>query len=303
MIPCPNCGDYLITDECLTSLSSLLSDRFDSRAVLRHALSKMQQKSPCPVLTLNHAEELLKTMRLPGLQEQLDNLILWLARVSKSYGGTVERIADNALGAVGATDLSSLNFVTEYALSSGLISAITAPGLDGTDFLAAKLTFPGWERHETIQRGAANSRLAFMAMQFGNAETDRIYHDFLKPAVAQTGFELRRNDEKQEAGLIDDLMRIQIRQSRFVISDLTGHNNGAYWEAGYGEGLGKPVIYTCRRGQADHPSTGAHFDTNHHLIVEWSPDNMAPAVEKLKATIRATLPEDASLEDVLTPLG
>ena len=36
-----------------------------------------------------------------------------------------------------------------------------------------------------------------------------------------------------------------VRDAAFVISDLTHDNSGAYWEAGYAEGLGKPVIYIC----------------------------------------------------------
>jgi hypothetical protein len=42
-------------------------------------------------------------------------------------------------------------------------------------------------------------------------------------------------------------MRAAILASRFVISDLTHDSPGAYWEAGFGEGLGLPVIYTCER--------------------------------------------------------
>jgi nucleoside 2-deoxyribosyltransferase len=135
-----------------------------------------------------------------------------------------------------------------------------------------------------------------MAMKFGEPETDRIYGEHFKAAVQETGFELRRNDESQRAGLIDDLMRVQIRQSRFVIADLTDHSNGAYWEAGYAEGLGKPVIYTCRKDVFEDPTGGAHFDTNHHLTVVWDPADMTRAVAQLKATIRATLPEDARFE-------
>lgn len=271
-------------------MDGLINDRSDSRAILRHALSKMQRQSPRPVLRFGHAEDLLRTMKLPGFREQLDNLIVWMARVTKGYGGTVHEIAENALGAVGALDRTGLNFITRHAYSNGFINATTARWQDvSEDFLAATLTFAGWDRYETIQRGATNARLAFMAMKFGNAETERIYADFFKPAVEKTGFELRRNDEGQPAGLIDDLMRVQIRQSRFVISDLTDHSNGAYWEAGYAEGLGKPVIYTCRTD---------HFDTNHHLTVRWHPDDMESAVKKLKATIRATLPDEAALQDV-----
>jgi len=35
-------------------------------------------------------------------------------------------------------------------------------------------------------------------------------------------------------------------------------NPGAYWEAGYAEGLGKPVIYTCEEAKFVEAS---HFDT------------------------------------------
>ena len=45
--------------------------------------------------------------------------------------------------------------------------------------------------------------------------------------------------------MIDDRLRVEIQSARFLIADLTHENRGAFWEAGYAEGLGKPVIYTC----------------------------------------------------------
>ena len=42
-------------------------------------------------------------------------------------------------------------------------------------------------------------------------------------------------------------MVTSIRDAKFVIVDLTHDNHGAYWEAGYAEGLGKPVIYVCKK--------------------------------------------------------
>jgi nucleoside 2-deoxyribosyltransferase len=61
----------------------------------------------------------------------------------------------------------------------------------------------------------------------------------------------------------------EIRMCRFLIADLTCGNQGAYWEAGYAEGLGKPVIYTCNKSYFD--KEGTHFDTNHHQTVLWDP--------------------------------
>ena len=58
-----------------------------------------------------------------------------------------------------------------------------------------------------------------------------------------------------KAGLIDDRLRVEIRTSRFLIADLTHENAGAYWEAGFAEGLGKPVIYTCEKSKFDTAKT------------------------------------------------
>jgi len=77
------------------------------------------------------------------------------------------------------------------------------------------------------------------------------------------------------------------------LADLTHHNKGAYWEAGFAEGLGKPVIYLCRKDVFEDKTQGTHFDTNHHLTVVWDPADLTDAAEKLKATIRATLPREA----------
>jgi nucleoside 2-deoxyribosyltransferase len=78
-------------------------------------------------------------------------------------------------------------------------------------------------------------------------EIDNVFTDCFIPAVAKTGFKLERVDTAPKAGLIDDKIKVDIRTARFVLADLTGNNNGVYWEAGFAEGLGKPVIYTCKK--------------------------------------------------------
>ena len=134
-----------------------------------------------------------------------------------------------------------------------------------------------------------------MAMEFGDEILNRVVLDCFKPAVAQTGFDLRKLDENPKAGLIDNRLRVEIRRSRFLIADLTHNNRGAYWEAGFAEGLGRPVIYTCEKSVFDAEKT--HFNTDHSHTVVWSEDALGEAAEELKNTIRATLPADAILED------
>jgi hypothetical protein len=163
------------------------------------------------------------------------------------------------------------------------------------NMLALKLTLNGWELYESLKKTNVESRSAFMALKFGQADLTRVVDECFRPAVARTGFELRLLTDKQPAGLIDDQMRAAILASRFVISDLTHGSPGAYWEAGYGEGLGLPVIYTCEKSAWERQHT--HFDTNHLKTIIWDSLDLKQAETDLTATIRATLRADAKQTD------
>ena len=83
-----------------------------------------------------------------------------------------------------------------------------------------------------------------------------------------------------------------------MVCDLSHGNRGAYWEAGFAEGIGRPVIYMCREDvftttHEDRP----HFDTNHQTIIKWNPVSPEIAAKQLKDMIRGTLPTEAKMED------
>ena len=87
---------------------------------------------------------------------------------------------------------------------------------------------------------ACRAPIAFMAMPFNDALLDQVFTECFSPAASRAGFGLRKITDNQPAGLIDDPLRVAIEKSRFLISELTKGNPGAYREAGYAEGLGKP---------------------------------------------------------------
>jgi hypothetical protein len=169
------------------------------------------------------------------------------------------------------------------------------PRTDGLVRLQVRLTFKGWERYEALQRTNVVSRTAFMAMQYGDSTLDNVVSNCFRPAIKRTGFELRLLTDQQPAGLIDNQLRAAILGSRFVISDLTHGNRGAYWEAGFGEGLGLPVIYTCEKEAW--VRNKPHFDTNHLLTIIWDIDELKKAEDLLAATIRATFRAEAKQSD------
>lgn len=294
---CPRCGSYSLSYEAQHDLAGYLSQGENSRARLSHALYHMTKREQWALVTTTLLQNILGSTELPRPQEQLENLILWLGEAQPNMGATIQA-EENAIAAVGVFDISSLGFLVSQAIEAGLLKGGVQPFLGGGCAIhSLQLTLAGWQLFEDLQRGKSTSRIAFMAMQFGDEELDRIYRGHFKAGVAAAGFDLKRVDEGQPAGLIDDRLRVEIRQCRFLIADLTHENRGAYWEAGFAEGLGKPVIYTCRKDVFEDKTRGTHFDTNHHLTVTWESDKLDDAVERLKATIRATLPDEANFGD------
>ena len=150
------------------------------------------------------------------------------------------------------------------------------------------LSLDGWEQYEEEQRGKFAGNYGFLAMQFNDPEHETFAKEVLKPAVKEgTGYDLHDQRDKSKAGIIDNHLRVNIRDARFVIVDLTHDNRGAYWEAGYAEGLGKPVVYICRKEKFD--EAGTHFDTNHLTTVQWSSGEEEAFCQDLVATLRRSL--------------
>lgn len=294
---CPRCGPYSLSFEAEQNLAWHLKRGENSHARLSHALYHMTKREQWALVTIELLKNILDNTELPRPQEQLENLIFWVGEAQPNMGAATQP-EENAIAAVGLVDASSLAFLVSQAIEAGLLKGGATKIIDGNCAIQSmQLTLAGWQLFEDLRRGKSSSRIAFMAMQFGNEELDHVYKGHFKAGVAATGFDLKRVDEGQPAGLIDDRLRVEIRQCRFLIADLTHENRGAYWEAGFAEGLGKPVIYTCRKDVFEDKAKGTHFDTNHHLTVTWESDKLDDAVERLKATIRATLPDEASFGD------
>ena len=128
----------------------------------------------------------------------------------------------------------------------------------------------------------------FMAMEFGDRQLERIVAEHIKPTIRRS-FNVDVNTARDiaQAGLIDEIIRDHIRRAKFVLADLTHGNNGAYWEAGFAEGCGVPVIYICEERVFDREST--HFDTNHLTTVMWSIDQLEKFESELIAAVGNTL--------------
>jgi hypothetical protein len=239
-----------------------------------------------PLLSEKLVTEILDHGSLPSAREQAENLILWLG--SKCVPGQpVREEAHNTYAIFGAASPTAIQYLIENLIREKLME-------QGSMHSDMKLSFDGWKAYEELKRGKSDTRKAFMAMQYGRPALDNVFKEF-KLEVKNTGFDLRRLDEVPTAGTIDDRLRVEIRTSRFVVVDLTDNNLGAYWEAGFAEGLGKPVFYSCEKSFFEEKRT--HFDANHQFTVLWEANKIKEAAETLKTAIRATLPAEAKMTD------
>jgi hypothetical protein len=312
---CARCGPWRLDAGGSEIGSALLAHKLGGwdrasthrRSRLSHLIRRQQSQNEDAVwVPVQELESWRLDDPLPSPSRQLDELILLIGECQPSPAETAEIRADAALAWIGS-------LITREVLNAGLDWLLLQQAPKGlieehgryqpdeivlVDFepkWLLSLRMAGWDRYEALKRAEIVSRTAFMAMQFGDAELNHVVDNYFKPAVERADFELRVLSDRQPAGSIDDQLRVALRTSRFVIADLTHGNNGAYWEAGFAEGLSHPVIYTCRKPEWDERKT--HFDTNHLVTIIWEPDQLEDAGTRLTATIRATLPGEARLTD------
>ena len=114
-----------------------------------------------------------------------------------------------------------------------------------------------------------------------------IYEQGIAPGIIASGMTPLMINRKEHVERIDDQIMLEIRKSRFVVADFTGHRSGVYFEAGFAIGLGIPVVWTCRKDELN----TLHFDIRQYNMIDWqTPDELRLRLAaRLEAL--ATLPQ------------
>lgn len=141
------------------------------------------------------------------------------------------------------------------------------------------LTPGGYARVDELQKNTTNGRNVLVAMKFG--EDTNPLREAIRKGVLDAGYHAIFIDEVQHNDFITPELLKHIRDSKFVVVDLTHKNNGAYFEEGYAMGLGKPVIQLCQC------KTSLHFDVAQKNTIMWETEEDIP--EKLHKRIKATI--------------
>lgn len=291
-IDCPRCGRFALDGPWFHDVQKgVVSADFNDRqkAVLGYAIRK---SNPQRVWTQTNIYKTLEQDYLPSVVEQTENLLFFLGCLQKNAGDRIEILYQKVLFIIGATESRDIMFLTNSLIKEGSVV-----GTVGSQSASVILSIEGWDKYAKLSKGVETSNQGFMAMPFGYENLTRVFYDYWKPAAAQTGLPLQRLDDNPRAGSISNRMRVEIRRSKYLVAELTHNNPGAYWEAGFAEGLGKPVIYLCEKSFFDDPENGVHFDVSQMQGVIWEADKLDQATENFKDIIRNTFPMDAKMSD------
>ncbi|MEO5800288.1 MAG: nucleoside 2-deoxyribosyltransferase [Gemmatimonadales bacterium] len=170
-----------------------------------------------------------------------------------------------------------LQAIIEQAIKLGLVDR--PPYKHG----AYALTPAGWRRVGELRKTGALGNQAFVAMWF-DPQMDAAWEIGIEKALTDTGWLPMKINRKEHNNRIDDEIIAEIRRSGLIVADFTGFRSGVFFEAGFGLGLGMPVIWTVQEDE----ELSKHFDTRQYNHITWKdPQDL---YTKLVNRIRATAP-------------
>lgn len=184
--------------------------------------------------------------------ERITKILLGVAKRSSFLGDVVSYSHGEALSAMFISRYdktgrsleqfdvdNQLNYLFEY-LKENKYAEI------GGDYDSIKIILQanGWKRVDELQSDDKNNKNVFVSMAFnkGTKET----REALRTGIISAGYSPEFIDEIiHNKQIVPEMFRL-IRESRFLILEITEPNYGAYYEAGYALGLGKEVIICCK---------------------------------------------------------
>lgn len=277
VIGCPVCGPYRVSGTIFAA--GISDDRVphDKRYVLSAWIrDRYRHNEAPPQLTTENVKTIVANAPEYTPEERLRRL---LVNIGKQVGKPGVAFQANQVTAADAWARDA-GEVKEYLRWLDR-DELTIPV--GGNAAQRHLTRKGWQEFDRLTRATEiASRRAFVAMWFDDS-MDSAWTDGLRAAIVEAGFTAYRIKEDIHDEKIDARIITAIRESRFVVADVTGARPAVYYEAGYAEGLGKPVIWTCRRAnQAD-----MNFDTRQYLHILWN--DPADLRAKLTPVIKARI--------------
>jgi len=294
---CPNCGTYQLSDE----VKKLFEQNHDNQNVIAKVASFVRKKTiyqEGPVLIFHKKsdnnpysiplDEIINSFP-ENINDRIELLMLNLSKKSSFMGEQLKfNKYDFPVFYCDSVNMQSYTFMINTLNKMGYIELDTVTDLEEfanlrDPYIILRITPEGWNKIYKIKSTKnQNSSTAFVAMSF-DSSLENAYTNGIEKAIRECGYTPNRVDQTEHNEKICDRIILEIKRSKFLVCDFTGHRNGVYFEAGYGLGLKLPVIWTCREDELEK----THFDTRQYNHIVWNDEN--DLYYKLKNRIMATI--------------
>lgn len=276
---CSRCGRYTIS-----GTAEAIAERKDKSAELSGWLRERNLLGiEIPMLTSSFLEEVIKTLPSYSPLEKQNKLLKAIELLTDYPGREVILILKHEVSLAWAGNEKEFEYYIKSLMDRGLIEISGEGHRTLSDSLYPMvITAGGWEHLETDESNMDSKTQAFIAMSFDKALLP-VYENAIAPAIESTGYRPYRVDSKPHLERIDAKIIAEIKNSRFIVADVTQQKAGVYYEAGFAHGLGIPVIWCVRHDDLDN----VHFDTRQYNHILWETEDELK--EKLRDVILATI--------------
>ena len=235
-----------------------------------------------PMLTSDFLSEVVNTLPSYTVSEKQNKLLRAIEIQTQFPGDTVLLQPNFDFPLSWAANENEFRYYIRSMISAGYLSLVDPKRSVSDLHFSVVITSIGWEFLEKKRFDLSKKYQVFVAMSFDQSMKS-IYDSSIGPAVLSTGYKPYRVDSEHHLDRIDAKIVAEIKESRFLIADVTQQKTGVYYEAGFAQGLGIPVIWTVRSDDLKN----VHFDTRQFNHVVWSEE--IEFKEKLADFILATI--------------
>jgi nucleoside 2-deoxyribosyltransferase len=268
---CRRCGHFKYTGEAWLRLQK---EPPAKRALVSGWLWEQNRFGSSPKIDEHNIDSLLSAAPLPFL-EKARRLLIHLAERTDALGRALDLASPRLDAMLGTLEHNDVGYVARFLTGQSWLEELAGGSL-------WRVTGSGLLKADEWKEKVSASSQAFVAMWF-DPGLESVWADGLQKGISAAGYKPLRIDNKEHANKICDEIISEIRRSRFLVADYTGHRGGVYYEAGYAAGRNLPVILTCRKSDI----AGLHFDIRQYNCIDWErPDELA---ERLQVRIEAVI--------------
>ena len=260
-LECARCGKFTITR---TAASMAESNDLGQKltAWIRERTESAREIPEINSNTLKAVEAALPTYRVTEKQ------LLFLRALEKRTqfpGQPLDIVSQFDYPLAWAANEEEFHYLIRSLIERNLIRRMDGPAdLSDSSIYKFEITASGWAFLEEHERPAAISDQVFVAMSFAE-DLKSAWEVGIFPALEKAGDRPYRIDAEPHIDRIDTKIITEIKNSRFLVADVTLQRPGVYFEAGYALGLGLPVFWCVRHDDLKN----VHFDTRQYNHIVW----------------------------------